>query len=67
MKDYTQFMTTTEELMERVKSLSVEEQISVIRFIEYLERRQVSSRTPFLQAADEFIAEHPELLRRLAQ
>jgi hypothetical protein len=60
-------MTTTEELMERVKSLSAEEQISVIRFIEYLERRQVSSRTPFLHAADEFTAEHPELLRRLAQ
>jgi hypothetical protein len=60
-------MTTTEELMERVKSLSVEEQISVIRFIECLERGRVPSRTSFLQAADEFIAEHPELLRRLAQ
>lgn len=58
---------TTEELIDRVKSLSVEEQISVIRFIEYLERRQVPAQTPFLQAAEEFIAEHPELLRRLAQ
>ena len=67
LEDYTQFMTTTEELMERVKSLSVEEQISVIRFIEYLERGRVPSRTSFLQAADDFIAEHPELLRRLAQ
>jgi hypothetical protein len=50
-----------------LRSLSVEEQISVIRFIEYLEQRQVTARTPFLQAAEEFIAKHPELLRRLAQ
>jgi hypothetical protein len=64
---YTQFMMTTEELIDRVISLSVEEQISVIRFIEYLERRQVPAQRPFLQAAEEFIAEHPELLRRLAQ
>jgi len=27
----------------------------------------VRPQSPFLQAADEFIAEHPELLRRLAQ
>jgi hypothetical protein len=42
-------MTTTEELIDRVKSLSVEEQLSVIRFIEYLERRQVPAQTPFIQ------------------
>jgi len=67
LEAYTQFMTSTEELIERVKSLSVEDQVSVIRFIESLERKQVAFQTPFLQAAEDFITEHPELLRRLAQ
>lgn len=61
-------MTTTEELIDRIKSLSAEEQTSVVQFIDFLERRQVPpARTPFLYAAEEFIAQHPELLRRLAQ
>ena len=39
------------------------------QFIDYLKRREASvhSQSPFLQAADEFIAQHPELLQRLAQ
>ena len=57
----------TEELIERVKSLSAEEQTLVLQFIDYLERRHTSPASPFLQAAEEFIAEHPELLRRLSQ
>ena len=60
-------MRTTEELIDRVKSLSSEEQTSVIQFIDYLERRHVPAGTPFLRAAEEFITQHPELLRRLAQ
>jgi hypothetical protein len=58
---------TTEQLIDRVKSLSAEEQKSVAQFVDYLERRHSSPASPFLQAAEEFIAEHPELLRRLSQ
>ena len=58
---------TTEELIERVKSLSSDEQTSLVQFIEYLERRHVFASSPILQAAEQFIAEHPELLRRLSQ
>jgi hypothetical protein len=39
----------------------------VVQFIDFLERRQVPARTPLLHAAEEFIAQHPELLRSLAQ
>jgi hypothetical protein len=57
---------STQELIEKVKSLSAEEQTAVIQFIDYLERHAPAS-TPFLQAAEQFINEHPELLRRLSQ
>ena len=58
---------TTEELIERVTCLSAEEQTSVVQFIDYLERRHISASSPFLQATEQFMLEHPELLRRLAQ
>jgi hypothetical protein len=58
---------TTEDLIERVKSLSSEEQTSVIQFIEYLERRHAPAPASILQAAEQFITEHPELLQRLSQ
>ena len=59
----------TESLAEVVRSLTPQEQDAVRQFIEYLKRRDASFRSPapFLQAADEFIAQHPELLQRLAQ
>jgi hypothetical protein len=59
----------TESLAEVVRSLTPQEQETVRQFIDYLKRRDDSARaqSPFLQAADEFIAQHPELLRRLAQ
>ncbi|MGO9095993.1 MAG: hypothetical protein ACLQGV_12290 [Bryobacteraceae bacterium] len=58
-----------ENLREVVQALTPEEQASVLQFIEYLKGRAASKavRSPYLQAADEFIAEHPELLRRIAQ
>ena len=55
-----------ENLADVVESLSPEEQASVRQFIDYLKKREVSQ-SPFLQAADEFIAEHPDLLQRLAR
>lgn len=59
----------TESLAEVVRSLTPQEQDAVWQFIDYLKQRAASPRaqSPFLQAADEFIARHPELLQRLAQ
>jgi hypothetical protein len=41
----------------------------VRQFIDYLKQRGASprSQSPFVQAADEFIAQHPELLQCFAQ
>jgi recombinational DNA repair protein (RecF pathway) len=59
----------TESLAEVVLSLTPQEQDAVRQFIDYLKRREASVRSPspFLQAADEFMAQHPELLQRLSQ
>ncbi len=58
-----------ESLSDVVQSLTPREQDAVRRFIDYLRGRDTSvgSQSPFLQAADEFIANHPELLQRLAR
>jgi hypothetical protein len=58
---------TSQILIEAVKSLSPEEEQSVLQFIDYLKGRKAASQSPFLQAVDRFIAEHPELLQRLAE
>ena len=55
-----------ENLADVISSLTPEEQESVKQFVEFL-RRKGSPRSPFLAAVDEFIDQHPELLRRLAQ
>jgi hypothetical protein len=58
----------TESLSELVRSLTPQEQEAVRQFIDYLKRGDSArSQSPFLEAADEFIAQHPELLQRLAQ
>lgn len=56
-------------LVDVVLSLTPQEQDAVREFVAYLKQRQAESVSvsPFLRAAEEFIAEHPELLRRLAQ
>ena len=58
-----------ESLADVIRSLTPHEQDAVRQFIEYLKQRNDSARSqsPFLQAADDFIAQHPELLQRLAQ
>ena len=58
-----------ESLVDVVRSLTAQEQDAMRQFVDYLKGRQASlqSESPFLQAADEFIAQHPELLQRLAQ
>ncbi len=51
-----------------IRDLSSDEQAAVREFILFLKRRpDPTSGSPFLAAVDEFIDEHPELLRRLAQ
>ena len=54
-------------LIEAVNSLSPDQQASVLQFIDYLKGRKNASSSAFLHAADQFIADHPELLRRLAE
>jgi hypothetical protein len=55
-----------ENIAELVESLSPPEQEAVRKFIEFL-KGQCQTESPFIAAVDEFIAQHPELLRRLAQ
>ena len=58
----------TKSLADLVKSLTPQEQDAVRRFIDHLKGRETSvSQSSLLQAADEFIADHPELLQRLAR
>ena len=52
------------ELMKQIEDLTEEEQEAVRKFIDYLRRAKSS---PFISAVDDFIEEHPELLRRLAK
>jgi hypothetical protein len=60
-----------ESILEVVASLSLEEQEAVRAFVDFLRRRSSEvpspSGSPFVRAAQEFVREHPELLRRLAQ
>ena len=55
------------DLAQIVNALTPEQQAAVREFIEFLQGRDKSPSTDFLAAVDEFIDEHPELLRRLAQ
>jgi hypothetical protein len=56
------------DLVDLVSQLSPAEQSAVKDFIEFLrQRKEQLAQTSFLAALDEFIAAHPELLRRLAQ
>jgi hypothetical protein len=56
-----------ENLSDIIGSLTPDEQESVRQFVEFLKRKTSSSSSPFLSAAEEFMDQHPELLRRLAQ
>ena len=55
-------------MREFVSKLSPDEKAAVREFIEFMKRRKNEAElSPFLAAVEEFMAEHPELLRRLAQ
>ena len=57
----------TESLAETISKLTPSEQDSVKQFVEFLKAQGSSPSSPFLAAVDQFIHQHPELLRRLAQ
>ena len=57
-----------QDLSQIVSQLSAEEQSAVKEFIAFLrERHEKSPGASFQAAIDDFIADHGELLRRLAQ
>ena len=56
-----------QDLAAAISSLTPEEQDSVRQFIEFIQHRGASPRSGFLNAVDEFIDQHPDLLQRLAQ
>lgn len=56
-----------ENIVDLVKTLTPQEQEAVREFIDCLKNRARKPTSPFLAAIDEFIDQHPELLRRLAQ
>ena len=58
----------SENLADLLSRLSPNEKEAVREFIEFLKGRKAETQpTPFLAAIEEFMAEHPELLRRLAK
>lgn len=58
----------TEKIVHEFLQLSPEQQAAVAEFIHRLnEYGQRSEKISFLAAVDEFMGEHPELLKRLAQ
>jgi hypothetical protein len=56
-----------ENITELIDSLTPEERESVREFIRFLKTKNEAPASPFLDAVDDFIKEHPELLRRLAR
>lgn len=57
----------SESLIDAVNSLSPEQEASVLQFINHLKLAGGAGASAFVQAAEEFIAEHPDLLHRLSQ
>jgi hypothetical protein len=55
------------DLSEIVNSLTPEQQAAVREFIDFLKMKPASREDRFRAAVDEFLEDHPELLRRLAQ
>jgi len=53
--------------MEGGYALTPDEQESVRLFVECLRRRDAAPLSPFLVAVNEFVDQHPGLLRRLAE
>jgi hypothetical protein len=54
-------------LVEAINSSGPAEQEAVLQFVEFLQRKETPTSSPFLAAVEEFIERHPEVRRRLAQ
>jgi hypothetical protein len=54
-------------LIEIVNSLTPEQQAAVREFIDFLKTKPAQRDDRFCAAVNEFLDEHPELFRRLAQ
>ena len=52
-----------ENLADVIRSLTPKEQEAVRQFVDFLKRKESCPSSPFLAAVDEFIEQHPELLR----
>jgi hypothetical protein len=56
-----------DDVAELVRSLTPQEREAVRQFIRFLKGEEDVRPSTFAEAVDEFIAAHPDLLRRLAQ
>lgn len=57
----------SQELLDRIATLSPDQQTAVEQFIDYLKKQSPSEgAVSFRTALDSFVAEHSDLLRRLA-
>jgi hypothetical protein len=56
-----------ENLADVISALTPEEQEAVKQFVDFLKRKGSLPASPFLAAVEEFVDQHPELLRRLAR
>jgi hypothetical protein len=57
---------SSQELLDLIASLSPDQQAAVEKFVRILKEERKPAMT-FRMALDEFVRNHPELLRRLAQ
>jgi len=62
----TEMSSELNQIVAELAQLPAEKQAVVREFILWLKRKD-EEQSPFLAAIDEFMDEHPELLRRLAQ
>jgi hypothetical protein len=58
---------TTQELLNRISDLSVEQQNAVAEFVRFLEQKKGTINVDTRAAIDAFMNEHAELMRLLAQ
>jgi hypothetical protein len=56
-----------ESLADVIRSLAPAEQQAVREFVEFLKSRNASAPSPFLNAVDDFVDQHADLLSHLAQ
>jgi len=57
----------TDNITDLIDSLTPQEQEAVREFIRFLKSRNELPTSPFVAAVDEFIVQHPDLLRWLVQ